>query len=80
MVLSSESSELPELLRQAGETLLNTRGEMRAMAKAAAVDQLEEGLVRLAVAESWAHIQEQQQSSIETPPWGTASSASIASG
>jgi hypothetical protein len=41
---------------------------MRAMAKSAAVDQLEEGLVRWAVAELSAHVQEQQQSNIEPPP------------
>jgi len=37
----------------------------RVMAKAAAYDQLEEGLVRSVVAEWSAHVQEQQQSSIE---------------
>jgi hypothetical protein len=46
---------------------------MRAMAKAAAVDQLEEGLVRSAVAESSAHIQ-------EPPPSATLSVAVASEG
>jgi hypothetical protein len=45
------------------------------MANAAAVDQMEEGLVRSAVSESSAHIQEQQQDSIEPPPSGTLAAA-----
>jgi ankyrin repeat protein len=54
---SSASSDLPELLRQAEEKSLNLRSKMHAMAnKAAAYDQLEEGLVRSAVAESSAQI------------------------
>jgi hypothetical protein len=61
LVVSFASGDLPELLRQAEEKSLSLRGEMHAMAKAAAVDQLEEGLVQSAVAESSAHIQEQQQ-------------------
>jgi len=78
VVSSSASSDLPELLRQAEEKSLNLRSKMRAMAKAAAYDQLEEGLVRSAVAESSAHVQEQQQSSIELLP-SAMSSAAIAS-
>jgi len=57
-------TDLPELLRQAVEKSLNLRRELHAMAEAASVDLSEEGLVRLAVAESSAHVQEQQQSSI----------------
>jgi len=76
LVVSSASGDLPELLRQAEEKSLSLRGEIRAMAKAAAVDQLEEGLVQSAVfAELSAHVQEQQQNSIELPPSGTLLSA-----
>ena len=75
---ASASTDLLELLRQAEERSLNLRLEVCAMAKAAAYDQLEEGLVRSAVAESSAHVQEQQQSSIE-PPSSAMSSAAIAS-
>jgi hypothetical protein len=74
-VVSSASSNLPELLRQAEEKSVYLRGEIRAMAKAAAYDELEEGLVRSAVDESSAHIQERQQSSIEPPLAGTSASA-----
>jgi hypothetical protein len=45
------------------------------MAKAAAVDRLDEGLARRAVTESSAHIQEQQQSGIDPPPSATLPSA-----
>jgi hypothetical protein len=44
--------------RQAEERSLNLRFEVRATAKAAAYDQLEERLVRSAVAESSAQVQE----------------------
>jgi hypothetical protein len=74
-VVSYTSSDLPELLRRAEEQSLNLRSEMRAMVKAAAYDLLEEGLVRSAGAESSAHIQERQQSSIEPPQLATSSSA-----
>jgi hypothetical protein len=58
-VVSLASGDLPEAVEASrGEVALNLRCEMHAMAKAAAVDQLEEGLVRSAVAESSAHIQE----------------------
>jgi hypothetical protein len=78
-VLSScASSDLPELLRQAEGKSSNLRRKVRAMAKAAAYDQLQEGLVRSAVAESSAYVQKQQPSSIELQPSGL-SSASIAS-
>jgi hypothetical protein len=73
VVPSSSGSDLLEVLRQAEEKSVNLRGEMRAMAKAAAYDQLKEGLVRSVVAEWSAHVQEQRQSSIEPP------SAAIAS-
>jgi hypothetical protein len=46
VVPSSAGSDLPEVLRQAEEKSVNLRHELRAMAKAAAYDQLEEGLVR----------------------------------
>jgi hypothetical protein len=75
VVPSSASSDLPELLRQAEEESLNLRLEMRAVAKAAAYEQLEEGLVRSVVAEWSAHVQEQRQSSIEPPPLAMTSSA-----
>jgi hypothetical protein len=52
------SDDLPELLRQVEEKALNLRREVHAMAKASTVDFFEEGLVRSAVAESSAHIQE----------------------
>jgi hypothetical protein len=71
----SASGDLPELLRQAEEKAPNLRSEMRAMAKAAACDQLEEGLVQSVVAESSAYAQEQQPSSMELPPSGTSSLA-----
>jgi hypothetical protein len=74
----SASSHLPEMLRQAEEKSLILRGEIPAMAKAAAVDQLEEGVVHPAVAESISHIKEQQLRSIEPPPSGM-SSVAIAS-
>jgi hypothetical protein len=73
-VPASASNDLPELLRHAEERALNLRLEVRALAKAAAYDQLEEELVRSAVAESSAHIRGQQPS-IEPPPSGTASAA-----
>jgi hypothetical protein len=63
--LSASSYYLPELLRQAEAKLLNLRCEVRAMLQAAAVDQLEEGLVQFSVAESSAYIiPEHQPSSI----------------
>jgi hypothetical protein len=74
-VPSSSSADLPELLRQAEERSLNTRLEVRATAKAAAYDQLEEGLVRSAVAKSSTHAQEQHPSSIEPPLSGMLSAA-----
>jgi hypothetical protein len=61
LVVPSAGSHLPELLRQADEKSLNLRGEMRARAKAAAIDMLEEGLIRSAVVQLSTHIQEQQQ-------------------
>jgi protein-tyrosine-phosphatase len=67
----SASSDLPELLRQAEERLVNLRRE----AKAAVAKQLEHaeqselldpyGLVQSAMAESSAQIEQRQQSSIE---------------
>jgi RING finger protein 26 len=48
---------------------------MRPMTKAAAYDQVEEGLVRSAVAKSSVHLQEQQQSSMKLPLSGTSLSA-----
>ena len=69
------SSDLHELLRQAEEKSLNLRSKMRAMAKAAAYDQLEEGLVQSAVDVWLTHIQEQQQSSNKPQPSITSSSA-----
>jgi hypothetical protein len=50
------------------------------MAKAAAYDQLKEGLVQLAVAESSARVQEQQPSRIEPPPSGRSAIASAENG
>jgi hypothetical protein len=46
------------------------------MAKAAAVDSLEEGLVRLAMAESAARLQETQQRSIDSPSSAKSANAS----
>jgi hypothetical protein len=51
---------------------------VRAAAKAAACDQFEEGLVRSAVDESSAHVQEQQQRNIE-PPLSTMSLSATSS-
>jgi ankyrin repeat protein len=75
VVSSCTIIDLPELLRQAEEKALNSRREVHAMAKAASVDLFEEGLVRLAVAESSAHMQEQQQNRVEPPPSATLLSA-----
>jgi hypothetical protein len=69
------NTDLSELLRQAEEKTLHLRGALRTMAKTAAVDSWEEGLVRSAVAESSANIQEQQQRSNEPPPLATSSFA-----
>eukprot|EP00242_Pyramimonas_sp_CCMP2087_P016652 CAMPEP_0198207172 /NCGR_PEP_ID=MMETSP1445-20131203/10654_1 /TAXON_ID=36898 /ORGANISM="Pyramimonas sp., Strain CCMP2087" /LENGTH=540 /DNA_ID=CAMNT_0043880117 /DNA_START=309 /DNA_END=1928 /DNA_ORIENTATION=+ len=73
----SVSSDLPELLRQAEERLVNLR-EARSMVKAAAAERLEYaeqlelldpyGLVQSALAESSAQIEKKQQSSVEPPP------------
>jgi hypothetical protein len=52
---SSASMDLPELLRQAEQKSLNLRHELRVVAEDTAVDLLEKGLVRLAVAESSGH-------------------------
>jgi hypothetical protein len=77
---ASASTDLLELFRQAEERSLNLRLEVCAMAKAAAYDKLEEGLVRSAVAESSAHVQEQLPSGIEPPPSGTLAAAMATNG
>jgi hypothetical protein len=62
------SSDLAMLLRKAEEKAVNLRREVCAVAEAAAVELLEEGLVLSAVNELAVHVQEQQQSRIEPLP------------